>query len=233
MKPAAVLLLLPAGILAQDVDQILNKYIAAVGGQEAIQKVTSRAYKGTAENTDDGWTAPVELYAKAPDQYLMILKIPDYAVREAVNGGGGWTQNPDDGVRDMSRGDLASARRDHDLHRETRLKELYPSMTVAGKANVGDREAWVIEAKPPQGEAEKLYFDTQTGLLLKRDFVRVTMEDGITQNEVFYEDYKDVGGLKLPFTVRRGASGSWMIYRYSEIRNNAPVDEAALQKPAK
>jgi len=69
--------------------------------------------------------------------------------------------------------------------------------------------------------------------LLKRDFERITLEDGIVQYEVLYSDYRDVEGLKLPFNIERRTPDFTMIWKFSEIKNNAPVEDAVFAKPAK
>lgn len=71
------------------------------------------------------------------------------------------------------------------------------------------------------------------GLLLKRDFERVTFEDGIVQYEVFYRDYRDVDGLKLPSTIEQRSPDSTMIPKFSEIKNNAAIEDAAFRETCK
>ena len=106
-------------------------------------------------------------------------------------------------------------------------------MEAARDAKVNGRATYVIAATPSNGPPEKLYFDAETGLLLKRDFERVTLEDGIVQYEVFYRDYRDVDGVKLPSTIEQHSPDSTMIFKFSEIKNNAAIEDAAFAKPAK
>lgn len=223
-----------AQALAQpSVDQILEKYAQAVGGQAAFEKVTTRVMKGEATIPDDDTTGTVVVYAQAPGRYRATLNFPDAIFETVLDGDHGWEKNPDSGVHAMSRADLTTAQRDYHFFRETRLKELYPKMEAAGAEKVNDRSAYVIQATPAQGSAEKLYFDAESGLLLKRDFERITLEDGIVQYEMFYSDYRDVDGLKLPFTIERRSPDFTMIWKFSEIKNNAPVEDAAFKEPAK
>ena len=90
-----------------------------------------------------------------------------------------------------------------------------------------------MEATAADGAVEKLYFDVESGLLVRRDFERVNVDDGILLYEVDYEDYKDVDGLKLPATVRRKTPDYALTYRFTEIKQNVPVDDARFNKPAK
>jgi hypothetical protein len=98
---------------------------------------------------------------------------------------------------------------------------------------VDGHSLYVVEATPAAGPAEKLYFDAETGLLVKRDFERVTLEDGIVQYEMLFKDYRDVDGLKLPFVIEQRAPDNTMIFKFAEIKNNAPLADAAFAKPEK
>jgi hypothetical protein len=98
---------------------------------------------------------------------------------------------------------------------------------------VAGRAVYVVEAAPAAGPAEKLYFDTESGLLVKHDFERVTLEDGIVQYEMLLRDYRDVDGLKLPFTIEQRSPDNTMIFKFAEIRNNPPLADEAFAKPEK
>jgi len=229
------LMALAAPALAQPgVDQILEKYAQALGGRDAYEKVTTRVMKGTVEIPDDNVTAPLQVLAKAPGSFRLTMDIAGYGVIETVlDGDAGWEKNPDSGMHAMSKADLAAAQRDHHFYREVRLKDLYPKMEAAGQDKVEGRDVYVVEATPAAGPAEKLYFDAQSGLLVKHDFERVTLEDGIVQYEMFLKDYRDVDGLKFPFTVEQRSPDNTMIFKFAEIKNNAALEATAFAKPEK
>jgi len=190
--------------------------------------------KGSVEIPDDNATGAARIVAKAPGSFRLTMDIPGYGIVETVlDGSNGWERNPDSGTHAMSKSDLAVAQRDHGFYREVRLKELYPKMEIAGAEKVDGRAVYVVEATPAGGPAEKLYFDAETGLLVKHDFERVTLEDGIVQYEMLFKDYRDVDGLKLPYTVEQRSPDNTMIFRFAEIKNNAPLDDAAFAKPEK
>lgn len=224
-----------APALAQpSVDQILAKYVQALGGQAAYEKVTTRSMKGTVEIPDDNVSGTALVVAKAPGSFRLTLVIPDAGVIETVlDGANGWEKNPDSGVHAMSKTDLAITQRQHDFYRELRLKDLYPTMTMAGADKVEGHAVYVIEATPASGPPEKLYFDAETGLLVKHDFERVTLEDGIVQYETMLRDYRDVDGLKFPSTVEQRSPDSTMVYKFAEIKINPSLSDAAFAKPEK
>jgi hypothetical protein len=232
--PAFGLFAAPQGASAPSVDQILDRYVQAVGGKDALEKVTSRAMKGTLENSDDGTTSPAEVFTKAPNKYLAVVNLGDGGeMLDGWNGETGWGKDPDSGLHDIGKAEQIAARRDYDFYREARLKELFPKMALSGKTKVDDRDAYIIEATSPEGATEKMYFDVESGLLVRRDFERVNIDDGIVLYEVDYDDYKDVEGLKLPATVRRKTPDYTLTYRFTEIKQNVPVEDAKFNKPAK
>jgi hypothetical protein len=232
--PAFAISAAPQSPSAASVDQILDRYVQAVGGKDALEKVTSRSMKGTLENSDDGTTSPAEIFTKAPNKYLAVVNLGDGGeMLEGWNGETGWGKDPDSGLHDISKAEQVAAKRDYDFYRESRLKELFPKMALSGKTKVDDRDAYIIEATSPDGATEKLYFDAESGLLVRRDFERVTIDDGIVLYEVDYDDYKDVDGLKLPSTVRRKTPDYTLTYRFTEIKQNVPVEDAKFNKPEK
>ena len=215
------------------VDQILEKYVQSIGGQAACEKITARAMTGTVEMPDDNVTGSARVVAKAPASFRLTMDIPGYGIVETVlDGAAGWQRDPDSGMHAMSKKDLEAALRDHDFYREIRLKELYPQMQVTGSEKVEGRAAYVIEAAGG-GTSEKLYFDAENGLLLKRDYERVTLEDGIVQYEVLYGDYREIDGFKLASRIEQRAPDNTMIFKFTEIKNNPALDATAFAKPEK
>ncbi len=232
--PAVALVAAPQAGNAPSVDQILDRYVQSVGGKDALQKVTSRDMKGTLDNSDDGTTSPAEIFTKAPNKYLAVVKSADGGESlEGWNGEKGWGKDPDSGLHDTDKAEQTAAKRDYDFYRELRLKDLFPKMALSGKTKVDDRDAYIVEATSADGATEKWYFDLETGLLVRRDFERVTIDDGIVLYEVDYDDYKDVEGLKLPATVRRKTPDYTLTYRFTEIKQNVPVEDTKFDKPEK
>jgi zinc protease len=226
----------PAALPA--VGEILDKYLQAVGGKAALEKVTTRVMKGSFElpaTGDTGSIVPgtIEVYMKAPNKRMAATNIPGTGSdRRGFNGKAGWYVDPDEGPQDLSGPDLEAMKGEAEFYREIKLQELSPKMTVEGTTKVGNRQAYVVSAKLTDG-SEKLYFDAQTGLLLRDDLPVEIPDEGRTTQQTFFEDYKDVDGVKLPFTIRRLRTDGDSIIKFSEIKNNVPVDDGKFEKPAK
>ncbi|HEV2666838.1 MAG TPA: hypothetical protein VG324_18105 [Blastocatellia bacterium] len=223
------------------VDQILDKYVQAIGGKAAFEKLKTRVMKGTWENLTTTRVSPIEIYAKAPNKRVEIFIAGDYDSSRGFNGAVGWSLNmTETGFRELSGHGLAAEKREAEFHREIKLREIYPRWTLAGKERVGDREAYVIEATPAEGDTEKMYFDVQTGLLIRRDGTIEAPKDGRIPVESlikipvesYFEDYREIDGVKLPFTVRHSLPGVRTIIKFKEIKHNTPIEDAKFNKPA-
>ncbi len=211
------------------VEQLLERYVQAVGGREAIEKVTSRVLKGSRVGAD-GVLVPEEIYSKAPNKLLVITSYPKQVFRTGFNGSQGWARS-NETARDLPAEMLAQVRREAEFYKETRLKDLYSKLAVVGRALVGEREAFVVEATPTEGGSpEKLYFDVQTGLLVRKYSEAKTVL-GQFPTETDYEDYREVDGVKLPFTIRWSIPGRSWGRKITEVKQNVTVDDAQFNKP--
>jgi hypothetical protein len=214
------------------VEQILDKYVAALGGRANIEKLKTRVSTGK-EVIWDGTEIPFETYQKAPDKSLDVLTRPgNVVVNVGFDGAAGWLQGPR-GLRDITGAQLAQMKRDADFYADLHLRELYPEMAVAGKERVGGRDAYVIVSRVSDRRIERLYFDAQTGLLLR---VAATTETPLARlpEETVYEDYREVDGVKLPFTIRVSYVDPFVGWtrKITEIKHNVPVEDSKFAKPA-
>lgn len=214
------------------VDQILDKYVQALGGTAAVEKLTSRVAKGTFEMDQMPGTATEEIYEKAPNKQLSITDAPNFGVvRRAFNGTAGWQDMPQTGLQDVTGNQLAAMKRNADFHREIKLKEIYPKMIMKGKENVSGRDAYVIEATPADGPPELMSFDAESGLLVR---VQAQMEGptGPVPVDTTLEDYREVDGVKLPFVIHQSLPEFSFVIRLTEVKHNVPIDDAKFDKPA-
>lgn len=212
---------------------VLEKYVQAIGGREAVEKIKSRVSKGTFELASlAGVKGAIEVYEKAPNKQVAFLNIPGVGEEaEGFDGTIAWELEPDSGVVHEKTGlELASARREADFYEDIRLKELYTRMTIKGVEKVGASQAYVVEAVPAEGSAEHFYFDTQTGLLLRHDSVEEG-EDGKRSIEEDYSDYRVVDGIKLPFVLHQLSPGTDFTVKLAEVKQNVAIDDTKFNKP--
>ena len=98
---------------------------------------------------------------------------------------------------------------------------------------IGEREVYVLRGTTADNKRERLYFDIQIGLLLRRS-VNVTTMIGVIPEQFDFEDYRDAGGIKLPFTICISSIDSFFssTRKFTEIKLNVPVDQSKFSKPA-
>jgi photosynthetic reaction center cytochrome c subunit len=211
------------------VDQILDKYIEALGGPDAFRKVTSRVSKGSRIGAD-GVLVPEEVYQKAPDKILTVTTYPQVAFSSGFNGTSGWASSSRDGLRELPADALGQLKGDSEFYRELKTKELYQKLVVAGKSMIGESEVYVIEATPIVGAPEKLSFDVRSGLLLRR-YVESETFFGRFPLQTDYEDYREIDGIKQPFLIRWSIPGRSWGRKITEMRQNVEVDDARFNPP--
>jgi len=225
------------------VDQILAKYVAALGGEAALRKVTGRVITGTQYiPTGPGGTTPtpaaVERYQKAPNLAVTIYRAPAYAISEGFDGTTAWSQNQAGRVTEPVKLDIGRAARAADLYEPLNLKREYAQFTVRGIETVNGRDAYLVVGVPQGDKPESLYFDTQTGLLLRKQTVLPT-PIGDSPFRMDFEDYRDTGsGVKIPFVIHMSPANPRTelapdaTLRITKVEDNTAIDSAKFVKPA-
>ena len=209
-------------------DQILAKYVTGLGGASAIDKVSSRVQTGTA--TFGGHDTPIEIYSKAPEKRVSIMKMGSTESVTAYDGTSGWMSSTGRPIREMNTADLEASKMDADLHFATNVKSEFSDWRVLPAEKVGDHEAQVIRGRIPEKPPLKLYFDKQSGLLVR--LVRYAETPlGNNPTQIDYSDYRDVDGVKVPFKWTVSRPGNSFTIQIAKTEQNVPVDDSKFAKP--
>ncbi len=200
--------------LAPEVERILERYAEATGvrrrGSDA--PLSTRVSKGRIEGAYAGMkvSGTVEVVEKSPDKFVALVNVDGLGViRRGFTGEYGYMQIPLFGFRRVEGAELAGLRLEARWTWADDLRRLYPAMALKGREEVAGAEAQVVEATTQSGTRTMLYFDAQTGLLVRRD-------------KTYFEDFRAVDGVRLPFRIRDDFS----VITYSEVRHNAAVEDA-------
>lgn len=222
----------PVATALPTVEQILNKYIASVGGREAAAKLQTRVFKGSIEQSQ-GRNPGVEITLKEPNKYLLVMTTKQQGIiYQGFNGTTGWIKTAET-QREMTAGEVAQVKRAATLYDVIKVKEPYTGMNVTGKEKIGDHEAYVVEKKSADSSrTEKFFFDAETGLLLRRVVLTNTLLFPFPE-QTDYEDYREVDGVKLPFTVRISNIDTFFssTRKFTEIKSNVTVDDTRFNPP--
>jgi outer membrane lipoprotein-sorting protein len=213
-------------------DQIIEKYVQAIGGKAALEKQTSRVSKGSFELPAFGASGTAEVYEKAPNKTATVIDIAGFGiVQEGFDGKVGWSKDPQSGLREKTGAELAAAKLDAEFFKPIKIKQLYPKLVVKGKDKVNDKEVYVIEATPADSTMETWYFDTQTGFMVRQDAEREGPQ-GKQAIQVFLDNYKEVDGIKLPFNLHQVTPQFTIDIKIQDVKHNVPIDDAKFNKPA-
>jgi hypothetical protein len=209
------------------VEQVLDKYVEAIGGKAALEKLSTRVVKGSRVNAD-GSVVPTEVYQKAPDKVFIAVTYPNISYYTAFNGADAWARDSR-GSGEITKELSVIARRDSEFFYGTR-PGLAAGAKLDGRQKVGEQEAYVVSATSPEGGTESLFFDTKTGLLLRRR-VEVQTALGSFPIQIDYEDYRQVDGVMIPFTIRWARPGTQWSRKITEVKHNVPIDDAKFNRP--
>jgi len=212
-------------------DEIIARYEKALGGKAAFEKLTSRVSKGSFVLGGMGNTGTTEIYQKAPDKMVTITDIQDFGVfRSGVDGTVAWLDTPQTGTQELTGDTAAASRRGGDFYHQIRLKETYPKMVVKGKESFEGHDVYVVQATPAEGAPELLSFDADSGLLV-RSQTQMNGPQGTIDIDTRLSDYREVDGVKLPFTIDQERSDFSFTIKITEVKHNVPIDDAKFEKP--
>jgi len=213
------------------VDAILAKYTAALGGDAAIAKITTLSEKGTVEMPTRGMHASVEALRKAPDEALTIVHLPMGEFAQGYDGAVAWQQRPGRPV-DTSEGDeLVRTKFWAVFIPGLDIKKDFSRAQVLGVEKIGDHDAYRVIAFRAGSGSVRFYFDQQSGLLL-RVSERIESPLGALPQDTDYSDYRDVNGVKIPFSITVAHAEGPTIYKWEQIDANAALDDSRFARPA-
>jgi hypothetical protein len=213
-------------------DEVIARYTRAIGGEVAIGKLKTQVSVGnliTTNRMTEPVTVSLEIYRQAPNKFLSVTTDPRVTAYKGFNGTAGWEKDQR-GPREMKGEDLNDLKREAEFFKYLKLRESYPSLRILSKEKIAGREVYVVGATSRDNSREKLYFDAATGLLVRRYLTFKTALGSIPEVTDF-DDYREVGGVKLPFTVIWSRPPFASTQKLTEIKINTAIDDAKFEKP--
>ena len=229
--------IVPPGVGQPPVDEILDKYLAAIGGAQRLAGLTSFIATGTSIGYGEfGGDGDFTIYAKAPNQRTTLITFKDHPDRGdsvwAFDGRSGWIKTPRGllGEYELVGGELDGARLEAQMAFPGQIKQVLNNWRVGLRRTIGNRDFLVVQGTGPRGLLATLYFDPQSYLLVR--LVRYAPSPvGRVPIQIDYSDYRDVVGIKFPFEYKF----SWLDGRYTaklkEIKTNVAIDAAKFGQP--
>ncbi len=209
-------------------EQLLDKYLAAIGGADALQKITSRVQKGTI-TAFGGQHFPVDVYSKAPNKRLSVMHLQGGDSFTGFDGKQGWLSVPGR-VHTMSATENAAARIDADLYFPAHLKTLYEKFRVDIGEKIDGHDTYLVAGRTEGQPPLRLYLDKESGLLLR--LVRYAETPlGRNPTQIDYADYRDANGVKAPFRWMLARPGNRFTIQVEQLQQNVAVDDSKFLPP--
>jgi len=217
-------------------DQILEKFVAALGGSQRLASSTSVIGKGTYEGYDSYHEkVPFELYAKAPAQMTMIIHTQNGDDTTVVNGTAGWVASVSSPVPllPLAPGaELDGALLDAQLFFAGQIRQALSQWRSGFPiTTIGDSDVQVIEGRGAGRTRVKLFFDDKTGLLARQLRYSGTAV-GTNPIQIDYADYREVNGVKRPFRWTVTWTNGQSTYLVNEFQSGVAIDAGKFAKPA-
>jgi hypothetical protein len=220
-------------------EQILDKYIEALGGAASVGRLTSFTAKGTYEGFDSDFEkVPVDLYAKAPDLRATVVHMKSGDVTSTYDGHEAWVAEPYElapvPVMPLVASSLSGARLDAQLAFPAQIKQYLTNWrSNFPPVNIGEKPMQVVQGTTADGTRVKLYFDKTSGLLMRQTRFSPTMI-GTVASRVDYSDYRAVPnvGVKVPHNLQITWVDGRSTIILESVQPNAAIDAAKFAKPA-
>jgi tetratricopeptide (TPR) repeat protein len=218
---------------ALSVDELLARYIEAMGGEKAIRAVTSRVMKGTVDVPGVSRGGSFESYLQGPNKAMSMMQAhPFGTIKLGYNGRSGWSQTTV-GVRPVKLpAELGSIQRDADLYAVLRLKNNYVKVTAPGMSEIGYRQVYVLDLQPAAGAVERVYLDAKTYLPVRVNTHR-KIGNTLEPVEIYLDEWKAVDGVQYPFSFSQRFAKLTLSFTVKEIRHNVPLEASLFEPPNK
>jgi outer membrane lipoprotein-sorting protein len=221
-------------------DEIVARYVQAIGGADALGKVTSRRATGTATvSTPAGdVSGPIEVLSKAPNKTRVSITLDLSAmgagsvdIVQRFDGTSGMMSNSMQGDVEVTGGQLENMRNALFPTPFLHYKENGTTLALLPKDTIDGKAVLVVLATPKAGPAVTVYFDPETFLVV-RTLVRVNSPQlgGDVDQYQDPSDYRDVSGVKVPFRVVDSGAGQTVTIVFSKVENNVPIEDSVFGK---
>jgi len=211
--------------------EVVDKYVKAIGGRDALLKHKSRYQTGTIELSPMGVKGTVESFSRSDNRSLTKVSLDGIGdILDGYDGTTAWTSNPVQGNRVKEGKELDQSKRQSTFGREANIEKIYTSLTVKNVEKVGERDAYVVVASTAGLPDDILYFDTETGLMVRSDSI-VLAPEGQQATSSFYEDYREVNGIKSAFKVRAKTPAFEITTVVTEIKYDVAIEDSRFVQP--
>jgi hypothetical protein len=216
--------------LAQDPQKIIAQSIKAAGGARSLSRVQTLSVQGNISGSDAAEAGAFTMVAKQPNRLYRELHVNNATLIEAYNGKSAWTQNAAGEISTLL-GQPAVEMEAAAQFYNARLLNLAKTKVAAnylGHAQILGRAALQLTLTYPTRVVWELFFDAQSYLLVGEK----ASIAGIPE-EIYYDDFRVVNGLKLPYKIELHRNGQIYNVTVTQVDVNEKAGERTFDFPRK
>ncbi|MBS0191384.1 MAG: hypothetical protein U0573_09995 [Phycisphaerales bacterium] len=215
-----------------DAKTLIEKHIEAIGGREKLKQVKSRSSSSTIEVPAAGVKGTTKVYQAPPAYMFTETEIGGIGkVAQGFDGEYAWETSVMTGPRLLSGKEADIYARSAKFNAEIDYLEDYKSLKTIGSDTVGGAAVYVVEMIDKNGISEKRLYDQQSGLLVGLR-TKMPSQMGEIDSETTLSDYKEVGGIRVPYKVKVKVMGSEIITEVQNAEINGDVPPSCFEPPA-
>ena len=228
--------------LAQTPDDIIEKHLAASGGRAALGTLTSRTLSGSVSlTTPVGVLAGIiEVYNKVPNKSRTLVKLDLAAIGggqvvsdQRFDGVSGYVIDTFNGNREITGSQVDALRNGSFPTPLLNYRDQGYEVASADKEQVGTKAAYVILLTPKVGPRVRVFIDTETFMLVKTVMtINVPQLGGDVEQAVEFSDFREVDGIKVPYTIKSANAFQTVVATISDVKHNAEIDDSSFSRPA-
>lgn len=207
-------------------DELIEKYVEALGGQQALDNVQTMVNEGKASLTAQGreMNGTIIQKFKTPNKEYLAADIGVLKQTMWVDGTSAWV-NAMGAMQKLDGKELDKMISDATLFNETKLIKRGFKCTVLGKQN----GIILMKAVSPAGVESTYYYDAETYLIKKAETIEDTPQGPMPVTE-YFKDYAKFDGIMMPGSVET-VNPMFTIKVECKYKFNVPVDDGEFAPP--
>jgi photosystem II stability/assembly factor-like uncharacterized protein len=221
---------------AQTADEIVARYLKAVGGADRIAAVQSLRRVGRFHG-GGGFEAVVVEESRRPNLIRQEFTLSGMTAVTSFDGRNGWKIQPFGGKKDaepLGEEELKAIVEDADFDGPlVDYRKKGNQVEYVGTAPIEGSDTYKLKVTRAGGTVETYYIDADAYVPIKVETKR-TVRGAEREYETVFGDYKRVNGWYLPFAVETGAKGNpnRTQITFEHIDANVAIDDARFVQPA-
>jgi zinc protease len=211
---------LPADLTAA---KVLDNYLAAIGGEEKIRAIQD--VKMVMKADMQGRELQITSVKKAPNKSKQEVTMGGMAVMSSVYNGTDASMNSmgqKAPIDEKMKKDMAF---EAAIISELTIKDMELSAELIGVESIEGSNAYAVEVTKPSGSKTTYYYDAESGLRVRTSETIQTPQGEMVQ-ESDLSEYKEVDGVKFPFTITLPMGPMKMTANAESIELNTGIEDS-------